>query len=404
VRILTVASEYPPVRSGVASTVNRVVEGLRGRGFVVDVLHGGDAPYRQFGEFRFSALGGRFARFDALTRDYDLVHLHGPAPFISDAFLMRTAARRGARPPILYTHHFCVELEGWHLANHLYNGLHRRIAAVADQVVVTTPSYATLFRTRRRAAPEVIPWAVDADHLDGHAARRYGGGRPLRVLFVGQMRPYKGVGVLIDAAAGHPELDVTIAGGGPLLERYRALAATRPTPAPRVLGPVDPDHLRRLFMLHDVVALPSINRLEAFGLVLLEGMAAGCVPVASDWPGVRDIAGPSGVVVRPRDPGALADALLGLARDPETTAALQSRSVEVARCFRWDETIDRYARRIHQLIEGRPSAARVMSGTGPDRPDSAPTVGVHAPGGTETSRERVVVGSVEENHVVPTGR
>jgi glycosyltransferase involved in cell wall biosynthesis len=357
VRVLTVASEFPPVRSGVASTVSRVVEGLRERGFTVDVLHGGDAPYRQLGEFRFSALGRRFARFDALTHDYDLVHLHGPAPFISDALLVRAAARRPSRrPPILYTHHFCVELEGWRAANYLYNGFHRRIAAVADHVVVTTPSYAALLQLGGRVMPEVIPWAVDADQLAGGVAGRYRGGRPLRVLFVGQMRPYKGVGVLMEAVAGQAELEVTIAGGGPLLERYRARGATMPKPSPRFLGPVEFDRLRRLFMVHDIVVLPSINRLEAFGLVLLEGMAAGCVPVASDWPGVRDIAGPSGLLVRPKDPTALAGALLRLARDPETTAALQRRSIEVARSFRWEETIDRYARRMSRLLEGHPRA------------------------------------------------
>ena len=59
-------------------------------------------------------------------------------------------------------------------------------------------------------------------------------------------------------------------------------------------------------MLLDVVILPSTSRLEAFGIVGLEGMATGKPLILSDIPGVRDvISNDEGFIVEPLDPEAL---------------------------------------------------------------------------------------------------
>jgi rhamnosyl/mannosyltransferase len=88
--------------------------------------------------------------------------------------------------------------------------------------------------------------------------------------------------------------------------------------------------------------LPSVTRAEAFGLVLLEGMAAGCVPVASDLPGVRDVAGPTGLVVPPRDPKALRQALRGLADDEARLKHLQVESWLAAQTRTWERCVTSY--------------------------------------------------------------
>ena len=58
-RTLIIVSEYPPVASGVARSVDRLAQGLRGYGHEVDVLSGADAPYFVSGQVRLSGLGGR---------------------------------------------------------------------------------------------------------------------------------------------------------------------------------------------------------------------------------------------------------------------------------------------------------------------------------------------------------
>ena len=170
-------------------------------------------------------------------------------------------------------------------------------------------------------------------------------------MFVGQMRPYKGVPHLLEAVAGHEELSVTLVGGGGLLDDYRALAQRLHATNATFAGRVPDEAFRMLYAEHDVIVLPSTTRAEAFGLVLLEGMSAGCVPVASDLPGVREVAGPTGLLVPPNNPAALRDALLQLARDPERLADMSTRSVARSEQFDWRYTVAAYESLTQEMVE-----------------------------------------------------
>jgi rhamnosyl/mannosyltransferase len=164
----------------------------------------------------------------------------------------------------------------------------------------------------------------------------------LRVLFVGQMRPYKGVETLLAAVAGQPWLELTLVGKGTELANYQRLADRLSVTNATFTGRLSDAELNRQYCSNDVVVLPSVTRAEAFGLVLLEGMAAGCVPVASDLPGVRDVAGPTGVVVPPRDPKALRQALRELADDEARLKHLQVESWLAAQTRTWERCVTSY--------------------------------------------------------------
>src|SRR5436190_22894833 len=112
-RILVIVSERPPVTSGVAHSVDRLVRGLRERGHQVDALSSADAAYFSSGNVRLSALGGRLLRrARKIARRYDVVNIHGPTPTISDASLLILGAiRRRGGPRIVYTHHWTLEFE-----------------------------------------------------------------------------------------------------------------------------------------------------------------------------------------------------------------------------------------------------------------------------------------------------
>jgi hypothetical protein len=84
--------------------------------------------------------------------------------------------------------------------------------------------------------------------------------------------------------------------------------------------------------------------------VLLEGMAAGCVPVASDLPGVRDIARPTGMLVPPGDHTALRQVLTRLADDPDHTLQLARASQARSRQMGWDGVVASYERIFTQTL------------------------------------------------------
>ena len=74
------------------------------------------------------------------------------------------------------------------------------------------------------------------------------------------------------------------------------------------LGVISEDEKRRRLAAADVLCAPSLGG-ESFGVVLLEGLAAGCTVVASDIEGYRQALGIHGLLVAPGDHRALAVAL-----------------------------------------------------------------------------------------------
>lgn len=192
--------------------------------------------------------------------------------------------------------------------------------------------------------------------------------RVLRVLAAGNLVDKKGHSVLVDAAGllrarGTP-VTVEIVGGGPLEERLQTqIDSSSLGDVVRLAGPMP--HGRLLGELAmgrwDVVVQPSVvlpdGETEGIPVTLLEAMAHGVPVVASAIGGIPELLeGDSGLLVPPEDPGALADALAGLAADPQLRADLgESGRRRVAQEFE-AETV---ARRLSQLFELAASAPPV---------------------------------------------
>jgi len=92
-----------------------------------------------------------------------------------------------------------------------------------------------------------------------------------------------------------------------------------------------------------VLCAPSLQG-ESFGMVLLEGMAAGCTVVASDIEGYRTAAGGHATLVAPGDVHALASALDQVLVDADAGTLTQPRkeAVEYARAWSMDALAGRY--------------------------------------------------------------
>jgi len=339
--VLVITSEAPPIVSGISTCIGRLAGGLSSRGHRVRVLSSTDIPRFALGELRLSSFLAYWPRIARELRNFDVVNVHGPAPTMSDAFLrLSTLLPHHSRPAIVYTHHSPIDIRGARRASARYNRLHDSLALRADRIVASSQHYASQYRSRYGPLVKAIPWGVDV--RSAPPSRLKAPADPLNVLFVGQMRPYKGVETLLAAVAGQPWVRLTLVGGGTELDAYQRLAARLAATNARFAGRLSDEELQRQYDAHDVIVLPSVTRAEAFGLVLLEGMAAGCVPVASDLPGVRDVAGPTGLLVPPGRPGALCDALCDLWRDATRLGKLQEDSWLAAQSLSWERCIASY--------------------------------------------------------------
>jgi glycosyltransferase involved in cell wall biosynthesis len=191
--------------------------------------------------------------------------------------------------------------------------------------VVTSESYAGKSRVaaalHRGRSPEEIP----------PPCRLRDGGRPsfrdgpgLHVGFVGRIVQEKGIQHLVEAFRGIEGEDarLLIAGdfervaGGSVVDEVRSAAGS--DPRIRLLGFVPDDRLADFYASLDVFALPSVNSLEAFGIVQVEAMMAGVPVAASDLPGVRlpVLETGFGRLALPGDAQSLRRAILEIRSDP----------------------------------------------------------------------------------------
>ncbi len=131
------------------------------------------------------------------------------------------------------------------------------------------------------------------------------------VFFIGRHEHRKGLEVLIRAFMGIAEPDLTcwVAGSGPETARLKAVAARDS----RIvwLGRISDSEVISRMKAADVVCAPSLYG-ESFGVVLLEGMAAGSVVVATDIVGYSGLArnGVEAILVPPNDASLLRGALM----------------------------------------------------------------------------------------------
>jgi phosphatidyl-myo-inositol alpha-mannosyltransferase len=169
-------------------------------------------------------------------------------------------------------------------------------------------------------------------------------GRPT-VLFLGRHEERKGLGVVLDAFAllDRPAV-LWISGDGPAGE----VQHRRHPESDRVhwLGTVSDAEVASRLAGADVLCAPSLSG-ESFGMVLLEGLAAGSSVVASDIEGYRTAAGGHATLVPPGDVGALARALgVALADAVEGTGQsspeARKAGIEYARTWSMDTLAECY--------------------------------------------------------------
>jgi len=324
VRIVQVTPFFYPHAGGVESHVRGVARELAREGHDVTVVTSRfqrDLPAEEELEgyriVRARALGVMLGTpLDYGTRRTvralapDVFHLHYPPPLTS-YFATRELAHRDV--PVCLTYHCDLYLPG--VAGRLLAGLYQTVFLPStldrtDRIIVHTRSYGNTSAMLRGRALTVIPSAVDLDRfrpgLDANALRtslRLEGKRV--AVFTGRLVPHKGVDVLLRALVRLPaDIVLVVVGAGPRLPSLVGLARRLGIEdRVRFCPAVSDEALPRYLALANVFVFPSQNRLEGFGLVVAEAMAAGLPVVIADMPGVRE-------VIEPGREGLLAEPLI----------------------------------------------------------------------------------------------
>jgi rhamnosyl/mannosyltransferase len=332
--VLYIYKDYYPVLGGIENHLRVLAEGMAARGHRITVLVTSTTRHTQVNQIDNLTIIKAARHLHAAStpvslhmllyarqmREIDIVHVQMPYP---PGDLAALAVPQ--HPPLIVSYQSDIVRQRRLLR--LYGPLLHLTLSRAACILASSPAYihSSPWLRRHAARCEVFPLSVDparfasADPIAVAALRqRYG--TPL-VLFVGRLRYYKGLHVLLQAVSRlHSNAQVLLVGSGPEEARLREQARDlQIRERVHFLGDVSDTELPAIYHAANVLVLPSHLRAEAFGIVQLEAQAAGLPVVCTELgTGTSYITrhGSTGFVVPPDDPAALARALDVLLENP----------------------------------------------------------------------------------------
>jgi glycosyltransferase involved in cell wall biosynthesis len=383
-RILTLSYEFPPLGGGGSKVVAGLSRQLASLGHTVDVITMGyrGLPRREQVDgvtvyrvpcLRFSTsvctppelasylcsaipLALRLAR----ENRYDINHTHFIFPDGLAALLVK---KRTGLPYVVTAHGSDVPSFNPHrfrLMHRLLGPVWQRVVAGADRIISPSRHLSHLIRQSRDATRiDLIPNGIDPT--------RYRADRPRarRVLVVSRLFERKGVQHLLQALDGlQVDHQVEIVGSGPYLPALKSMAGQLSTSISfrGWLDGASPE-LKELYETSSIFVLTS--EMENFPIVLLEAMAAGLAIITTRGTGCDEVVGDAAVLVQPRDPRGLRNALVRLMRDPELCRRLgMAARARLEQKFGWPAVARQYLQTYSASVDGAQPTIRPMVAEG----------------------------------------
>jgi glycosyltransferase involved in cell wall biosynthesis len=222
----------------------------------------------------------------------DILHMHVPNTSAFWAFFLPEARKI---PWVLHWHADVDvgKMPLWmRVAYFAYKHFETALLRKSKLIIATSEGYLAASKPLRpwRDKCEVVPLGIDPDRMVmptevelTEAAKLWPRPDETRFLAVGRLTYYKGFNVLINALAQTTRGTLLIVGEGPELRSIMAMINQhRLGSRVRVISNLDEVALRGVFSACDIFCLSSLDRSEAFGIVLIEAMLAGKTILVSD--------------------------------------------------------------------------------------------------------------------------
>ena len=379
--VALISETFPPEINGVANTLGRLVDGLRGRGHRVQLIRPRqesdqpDAtdddllltrgwplpgyPGLQWGQSSLHKLLRRWQR-----QRPDVLYIATEGPLGLSAL---RAARRLAIPVVSgfhtnfqqYTGHYGFALLTRAMTNYL-RWFHNRtqmtlVPSIGQQVDLERRDFerlallargvdSQLFHPRRRSDELRASWGLAADDL--------------AVLHVGRLAAEKNLGLLVKAfrqlQASYPQrrMRLILVGDGPLRSSLQAQL-----PDALFCGLQRGEDLARHYASGDLFLFPSLS--ETFGNVVLEALASSLGVVAFDQAAAAQHIhhGHNGLLARPGDDAGFCEAACELLGDAEVLRHIRLNARRHASHLSWDGIVAQFEQHLRSVIQPAPQRA-----------------------------------------------
>ena len=383
-KVLHFYKTYLPDTIGGAETViNQIARGTTSKGVTNKVLTlsptivdrvvevDGHSVHRCRSNFEIASTPfslSAFLRFRQMARDADLIHLHFPYPFADVLHLFS-----GVNKPTLLTYHSDI-LKQKHWLK-IYGPLMHRFLSSVDQIVATSQNYVETSGVLQqyKHKTSVIPIGLDKDSYSAATPEKLDYWRERFgtrfFLFVGVLRYYKGLHILIEAAR-NSDYPILIVGAGPIETELKQQAAKLGVSNVHFVGLIPEEDKVALLELCYAAIFPSHLRSEAFGVSLLEGAMYG-KPLISSEIGTGttfiNVDKETGIVVPPSDPTALRQAMDFLWNNPKEAAAMGKRAeARYLELFVGEKMTQAYMRLYKKLLPAAKSDVAIVPTIVPD--------------------------------------
>ena len=379
-RVLHIGKFYPPFVGGMENFIGDLLPALEACDITTAaIVHGHEfgrkRPYMKdkesriyrapfYGNFSYAPISPAFPIYllRVITKfKPHILHMH--LPNIS-AFWAILFPRARKIPWILQWQSDVVFSEINSRFAPVYKVLERYILQKSTQVIVGTPPYlsssSALSKWKNKC--RAIPLGLDQKRLEkpdvdslAWAEKIWSPGKT-RVLAIGRLTYYKGHKILIKAATNLPEIHTLIIGKGDLKDSLNNLIRTSGlNERVKLIGFVPDKKLSSLLSTCDLLCLPSIERTEAFGLVLLEAMSFSKPVVVSNVPGSGMgwivCHERTGLHVRPGDVEDLSKALQFLCDNPEKRKSMgKTGKRRFDKVFKIERTAERIADLYREVV------------------------------------------------------
>jgi glycosyltransferase involved in cell wall biosynthesis len=285
----------------------------------------------------------------------DIVHLHSPVPYMADV-----AAQAAKDRIVVLTYHSGSMLKGKFPIDAVIGTYEKIFLPMlfkkANAIVAVSQEFAK--RTFPQFADKIyfIPTGVDL----GRFMKTPLPATTKTVTFVGRIEhssSWKGIEPLLQAMAivikDHPHATLELVGGGDAIAHYQERAqALGIGNSVTFFGPLLGQALVDAYERATVVVLPSTSDSEAFSIALIEAMASGRPIIGTNIGGTPQVIqnGENGLLVAPKDPEALAEAITRVISDGTLAARLADNGAAKAQGFSWDIQAKKYSDLFERLL------------------------------------------------------
>jgi glycosyltransferase involved in cell wall biosynthesis len=242
---------------------------------------------------------------------------------------------------------FGGDIDTWH--RHA-TGLRKRVFDLtvlrADVLLVERKASAQYFQTQSKRSVHWYPNSRRWHSMAPSTAPRGRTGR--RFVFVGHVKPAKGVGEIIAAAKLLSSTSLTVDVYGPLQEGISESWFTD-SPVP-YCGLIAKEDVIQTLTRYDALLLPTYAQIEGYPGVILEAYCAGIPVISTNWGGIPEIVtNETGILVEPRDVAGLAHAMQTLIDSDQVLSTLRAGARSKATEFDADRWTHYFIDLCHQL-------------------------------------------------------